>query len=138
MARNTLDIDPVTKAGLSSIRKGTSGTMPLLNPRDLSESDAGSAADPRPNTAQELELETSLDEDDAPTLEIDFDSLLDVDTDAVGTDERGSVENEPIADSPHDIGFDRIISADDAGLGGGLDQAEEARFSRLRTRVRKP
>ena len=27
-----------------------------------------------------------------------------------------------------DIGFDRVVGADDAGLGGGLDQAEEAQL----------
>ena len=27
-----------------------------------------------------------------------------------------------------DIGFDRVVGADEAGLGGGLDQAEEAQL----------
>jgi hypothetical protein len=53
----------------------------------------------------------------------------DDDSDRAGTGERLSAEDEsgsPTADG--DIGFDRVVTSEDAGLGGGLDQAEEARM----------
>jgi hypothetical protein len=50
------------------------------------------------------------------------------DTDAAGTGERASVENEPATRVNRDIGFDRVVDAGEVGLGGGLDQAEEGRL----------
>lgn len=45
-------------------------------------------------------------------------------SDRNGTGERVDMESDVIPDA--DIGADRIVSAEEAGLGGGLDQAEEA------------
>jgi hypothetical protein len=50
---------------------------------------------------------------------------LSTDTDAGGTGERKSVERVPDA---RDVKTDRVVEEKDAGLGGGLDQAEEARL----------
>ena len=47
------------------------------------------------------------------------------DTDAGGTGERKTVERVPNA---RDLKTDRVVEDKDAGLGGGLDQAEEARL----------
>jgi hypothetical protein len=47
-------------------------------------------------------------------------------SDRNGTGERIDLESDVIADA--DIGADRIVDADEVGLGGGLDQAEEARL----------
>jgi len=48
-------------------------------------------------------------------------------SDRNGTGERTSVENDPdLADA--DIAADDIAKAEDVGLGGGLDQAEEAQL----------
>jgi hypothetical protein len=44
------------------------------------------------------------------------------------TTDTPSVENESDLRMGGDTGFDRVIGADEAGLGGGLDQAEEARL----------
>jgi hypothetical protein len=44
------------------------------------------------------------------------------------TTDTPSVENESELRMGGDTGFDRVIGADEAGLGGGLDQAEEARL----------
>jgi hypothetical protein len=44
------------------------------------------------------------------------------------TTETPSVENESELRMGGDTGFDRVIEADEAGLGRGLDQAEEARL----------
>jgi hypothetical protein len=49
-------------------------------------------------------------------------------SDRAGTGERPGVEPTTGAGDGADIGFDRIVGADGAGLGGGLDQAEEARL----------
>jgi hypothetical protein len=37
------------------------------------------------------------------------------------------VDNEPVS-LDADIGFDRVVASEEAGLGGGLDQAEEAQL----------
>ena len=47
------------------------------------------------------------------------------DTDAGGTGERKTVERVPNA---RDVKTDRVVEDKEAGLGGGLDQAEEARL----------
>ena len=53
---------------------------------------------------------------------------LDSTTDRNGTGERGSVENDAELETQSDIAADSIVEAEDVGLGGGLDQAEEARL----------
>jgi hypothetical protein len=47
------------------------------------------------------------------------------DTDSGGTGERVSIGKVPHA---KDEGADRVVDAEEAGLGGGLDQAEEAQL----------
>jgi hypothetical protein len=49
-------------------------------------------------------------------------------SDRNGTGERASVENEADEDAGIDIAADQVVDADEAGLGGGLDQAEEAQL----------
>lgn len=53
---------------------------------------------------------------------------LDDTTDASGTGERLTAGKEPDVRVGGDIAPDRIVGADEAGLGGGLDQAEEAQL----------
>lgn len=53
---------------------------------------------------------------------------LDSTTDRNGTGERASVENEGELDFDADIAANGIVAAEEAGLGGGLDQAEEAQL----------
>jgi hypothetical protein len=66
--------------------------------------------------------------DDA-TLGLDQDNLgLDDTTDRQGTGERLTVGEDPDVRIGSDIGLDRIVGPEEAGLGGGLDQAEEARL----------
>ena len=47
-------------------------------------------------------------------------------SDRFGTGERRAAGKEPSVRAGSDVGVDRIVSADEAGLGRGLDQAEEA------------
>jgi hypothetical protein len=49
-------------------------------------------------------------------------------TDRNGTGERASVDEPESDELDGDILPDRVVDADHAGLGGGLDQAEEAQF----------
>jgi hypothetical protein len=49
-------------------------------------------------------------------------------SDRHATGERGSVGPDDDLREAADIGTDRVITAEEAGLGGGLDQAEEARL----------
>jgi hypothetical protein len=49
----------------------------------------------------------------------------DTDSDAGGTGERETVGKVP---ERHETGTDRVVNSEEAGLGGGLDQAEEARL----------
>jgi hypothetical protein len=49
-------------------------------------------------------------------------------TDRHGTGERASMADDIGADLEPEIAADAIVDAEDAGLGGGLDQAEEAQI----------
>src|SRR6187549_3787976 len=53
---------------------------------------------------------------------------LDSTSDRNGTGERADVENDGELDFEPDIAADSIVEAEGAGLGGGLDQAEEAQL----------
>ncbi len=53
---------------------------------------------------------------------------LDSTSDRNGTGERSSVNMESDVNNDADIAADRIVKARDVGLGGGLDQAEEAQL----------
>ncbi|MEO8309281.1 MAG: hypothetical protein ABI616_14700 [Pseudomonadota bacterium] len=53
---------------------------------------------------------------------------LDSTSDRNGTGERASVEPVPDVDIGIDISTDSVVDANEAGLGGGLDQAEEAQL----------
>jgi hypothetical protein len=52
---------------------------------------------------------------------------LDTTSDRNGTGERASLENDT-TDTDTDIAADDIVRSENAGLGGGLDQAEEAQL----------
>jgi hypothetical protein len=53
---------------------------------------------------------------------------MDNNSDRSGTGERMAAGKEPNVRPGADIGFDRIVGPEGAGLGGGLDQAEEAQL----------
>jgi hypothetical protein len=53
---------------------------------------------------------------------------LDSTSDRQGTGERLDLEDTAEEKVDDDLAFDRVVNADEAGLGDGLDQAEEARF----------
>lgn len=49
------------------------------------------------------------------------------DSDRRGTGERMAAGTDEVEEAA-DIGFDRVVESQEAGLGGGLDQAEEAQL----------
>jgi len=53
---------------------------------------------------------------------------MDEDSDRSGTGTRMSADLEPRDGDASDIAPDRIVGADEAGVGGGLDEAEEAQL----------
>ncbi|HEX5046818.1 MAG TPA: hypothetical protein VFX89_06815 [Gammaproteobacteria bacterium] len=53
---------------------------------------------------------------------------MDENSDRSGTGERMAAGREPHVEPGADIGFDRVVDASEAGLGSGLDQAEEAQL----------
>ena len=50
------------------------------------------------------------------------------DTDDGGTGERVTVGRNPRSELHNESGVDRVVDSSEAGLGGGLDQAEEGRL----------
>ncbi len=83
----------------------------------------------------ELKLDrgTNEDPDGGPAANADAgaslgDADLDSDSDRHGTGEASAAGKEPRARSNADVGVDRVVGANDAGLGAGLDQAEEAQL----------
>ena len=52
------------------------------------------------------------------------------DSDTGGTGERVTVGKVPSSERHDEAGVDRIVDSSEAGLGGGLDQAEEARLGK--------
>ena len=52
----------------------------------------------------------------------------DDDSDRYGTGEQMTANREPGLRANGDIEFDRVVDSGEAGLGGGLDQAEEAQL----------
>jgi hypothetical protein len=59
------------------------------------------------------------------------------DSDAGGTGERVTVGRVPSNERHDEAGVDRIVDSREAGLGGGLDQAEEARLGKTDEQIRK-
>ena len=57
---------------------------------------------------------------------------MDAGSDRSGTGERMAAGNEPVDREDADIEPDRIVDESEAGLGGGLDQAEEAQRGKTR------
>lgn len=71
----------------------------------------------------------AVPEHDKRNLASEGANLGDMDTsDQEDLDERALAGEEADVRIGGDIGTDRIVGADEAGLGGGLDQAEEARL----------
>jgi hypothetical protein len=115
MSSSTLDL-PIEQAPRTGKGHGTSA----LGPSDSS--DSGS------------DLQGAGDDGGAPggvitpTGRSIGDADIDSDTDSHGTGEVRAAGRDVAVEDAADISVDRVVSADEAGLGTGLDQAEEAQL----------
>jgi len=134
MAGSTLDPDNIPARREHKTVKGTD--MKSLGPSDTSDSgsdmagpglidddvlplDRGTNEDPEGGTVGKIEAGASVG-----------DREMDENSDAAGTGEHLTAGKEPRGRVNADRDTDRIVDAAEAGLGGGLDQAEEARLGK--------
>lgn len=132
MAGSTLDPDNVPpQRGRKTLKGHDVGT---LGPSDTSDSGQDMAG---PGGVDEdvLHLDRGTNEDmeagsmkDVEAGKNIGDREMDDTSDAEGTGEHLTGGPEPDVHANTDRGFDRVVGADEAGLGGGLDQAEEAQL----------
>lgn len=131
---STLDPDNLTpSSGMGGASMDTHSTG-ALGPSDLSDTGSDTVGGPGLLDAEIIGLDRGTNEDSeggdaSGTAGASMGDLdLDSDSDSSGTGERMAVAKDPSTGSQPDIGFDRIVDASEAGLGAGLDQAEEARL----------
>ena len=130
MAGSTLDPDNVPGRRRKKTQKGHD--VKSLGPSDTSDSgsdmagpglvgddavqlDRGTNEDPEGGTVGKIEAGASVG-----------DREMDDTSDARGTGEHLTAGKEPRVRTNQDRDTDRVVKSDEAGLGGGLDQAEEA------------
>jgi hypothetical protein len=134
MAGSTLDPDNIPARRGRKMVKGTD--IKSLGPSDTSDSgsdmagpgmvdddvlplDRGTNEDPEGGTVGNIEAGASVG-----------DREMDENSDAAGTGEHLTAGKEPRVRVNADRDTDRIVNDAEAGLGGGLDQAEEARLGK--------
>jgi hypothetical protein len=129
---STLNPDNATPGRNASARKGSDTRT--LGPSDSSDS-GSDLAGPGLIEGDLLGLDRGTNEDsesgprDAAGAGTSIgDRTMDEDSDRYGTGVRTSAGREPSGQAAADIDVDRIVGPEGAGLGGGLDQAEEARI----------
>ena len=135
MAGSTLDPDNIPARRGRKTVKGTD--IKSLGPSDSSDSGSDMAG-PGLVDADALHLDRGTNEDmEGGTVgKIEAgagvgDREMDDTSDAEGTGEHLTAGLEPRIRANQDRGVDRIVDASEAGLGGGLDQAEEARLGKI-------
>ncbi len=128
--RSTLDPDNLPGAGNPETLKGHD--LRSLGPSDSSDS-GSDLLGPGLLDDEQLGLDRGTNEDsEGGHLAADAGAslgnlALDDTSDRYGTGEHLTAGKEPQVQVGQDIAPDRIVGAEEAGLGGGLDQAEEAR-----------
>ena len=147
---STLDPDnfPVNK----SARKQKGHDTRSLGPSDSSDSGSDMAGpglidDDAINLDRGTNEDTEAGRDDVADAGASIGDLrMDDNSDRYGTGEHLTAGKDPAVKVDGDIDTDRIVGAEEAGLGGGLDQAEEAQLGvtdeeleakRARTKVRQ-
>jgi hypothetical protein len=134
MASSTLDPDNIPARRGRKTVKGTD--VKSLGPSDTSDSGSDMAG-PGLVDADALHLDRGTNEDmEGGTVgKIEAgagvgDREMDDTSDAAGTGEHLTAGIEPRIRANQDRDFDRVVGNSEAGLGGGLDQAEEARLGK--------
>lgn len=131
MAGSTLDPDNLPPRRGRKTLKGHD--LGALGPSDTSDSGQDMAG---PGVVDEdalhLDRGTNEDLEAGTTKRVEAgknvgDREMDGTSDAEGTGEHLTGGPEPDVRANTDRGFDRVVGADEAGLGRGLDEAEEAR-----------
>jgi hypothetical protein len=81
--------------------------------------------------------EPKLGPSDSSDTSSDRPGAENTDSDRGGTGERISVGRSPKSEQHDEAGVDRIVRGEEAGLGGGLDQAEEARLGKTDEQLKR-
>jgi len=132
---STLDPDNIPRSGR---RKLKGHDTDALGPSDTSDSGQdmkgpGLVDDDRLNldrgTNEDSEAGSLHDRDAGPSV---GDLGLDDNSDSRGTGEHLTAGKEPKIRESGDVAADRVVGPDEAGLGSGLDEAEEARLRKPR------
>lgn len=134
MAGSTLDPDNIPARRGRKTVKGTD--VKSLGPSDTSDSGSDMAGPGQvDDDVLPLERGTNEDPEGGTVGKIEAgasvgDREMDENSDARGTGEHLTAGKEPRGRPNRDRGVDRIVNDDEAGLGRGLDQAEEARLKK--------
>ena len=138
MAGSTLDPDNIPARPGRKTVKGTD--LKSLGPSDTSDSGSDMAG-PGLVDADAIHLDRGTNEDmeggSVGKIEAGAgvgDREMDDTSDASGTGEHLTAGMEPRIRANQDEGFDRVVEAPEAGLGTGLDEAEEARLKKDKKR----
>jgi hypothetical protein len=136
MAGSTLDPDNVPSRRKRKTAKGHD--VKSLGPSDTSDSGQDMAG-PGLVDADAIHLDrgTNQDMEQGTVGKIEAgagvgDREMDDTSDASGTGEHLTAGIEPRVHANEDRDFDRVVDEGEAGLGGGLDEAEEARGEKKR------
>lgn len=129
---STLDPDNIPPKRRRKTLKGHD--VGSLGPSDTSDSGQDmSGPGVVPEDALHLQRGTNDDMEEGTTKRIEAgknvgDLEMDDTSDAEGTGEHLTGGPEPRVHANSDRGFDRVVGSEEAGLGAGLDEAEEARL----------
>jgi hypothetical protein len=129
---STLDPENLVPTGNQVPVKGHD--IKSLGPSDSSDSGSDMAGPGLVNDDMlELDRGTNTDVESGSYNDVDAGSAvgdreMDDNSDRYGTGEHLTAGKDPKVHVSADIDVDRIVSAEEAGLGGGLDQAEEAQL----------
>jgi len=141
MAGSTLDPDNMPSGRRRKTAKGHD--VKSLGPSDTSDSGSDMAG-PGLVDADQLNLDrgTNQDIEDGTVGRIEAgagvgDLEMDDTSDARGTGEHLTAGKEPRVRANQDRDADRVVDASEAGLGGGLDQAEEGRLGTTDEEIRR-
>ena len=125
-------LDPDNFPANKSSRKRQGHDTRTLGPSDSSDSGSDMAGpglidDDAINLDRGTNEDTEAGRDDVADAGASIGDLhMDADSDRYGTGEHLTAGKDPSIQVDGDVGTDRIVGAQEAGLGGGLDQAEEA------------
>jgi len=141
MAGSTLDPDNLPENPRDKRKTQKGHDTAALGPIDSSDSGSDMAGpglidDDRVNLDRGTNEDTEAGRDDVADAGASIGDLgMDENSDRSGTGERYAADKEPSARPSGDRDTDRVVTPAEAGLGGGLDQAEEARTGKTDEKI---